>query len=135
MDHRLSMENYFLELCHAHTRRLDRLVRKNNTPVEAIQLYYGLKAAGMKPMLEWWDGTKFVHVALSRIRLNIQIDTDYQMFTYEQVINCLGKSMHFVKDGYTTISVPSPLITNYLKETVDNITTISEGLKGMVKAV
>ena len=32
-------------------------------PAEAGMLYYGLKEAGIKPMLAWWDGKKFVDLA------------------------------------------------------------------------
>ena len=74
LDHKKAMEAYGVELCHKHKGLMDKLIRQNNTPIEAIKLYYGLKQAGVKPMLEWWDGKKSVYIAISRVKLNIEID-------------------------------------------------------------
>jgi very-short-patch-repair endonuclease len=123
------MEIYGVELCSKHKARMDRLIKQNNTPVAAIRLYYGLKAAGANPMLEWWDGKKSVDIAFSRVKLNIEIDTDYHMLTHEQAINDLEQAMHSFQNGFTTVRIPHMLIKHYLKETVDNILGIMEGLK------
>lgn len=129
------MEFYGVELCSRHKERLDKLVRQNNTPMEAIQLYYGLKLAGVNPMLEWWDGKKSVDIAFSRVKLNIEIDTEYHMLTHEQAINDLEETMHSFKNGFTTIRIPSTLIKYYLKETVNNILGIKEGLRANIKVI
>jgi very-short-patch-repair endonuclease len=112
-----------------------KLVEKNNTPIEAIQLYYGLKAVGINPMLEWWDGKKFIDIAISRVKLNIEIDVEYHMLTHEQAINDLERTMHSFKNGFTTIRIPHVLIKHYLKETVNNILGIMEGLKANIKVI
>lgn len=135
LDHRKSMEFYGVELCSRHKERMDKLVRQNNTPIEAIQLYYGLKLAGVNPMLEWWDGKKSVDIAFSRVKLNIEIDTEYHMLTHEQAINDLEETMHSFKNGFTTIRIPSTLIKYYLKETVNNILGIKEGLRANIKVI
>lgn len=129
------MEFYGVELCSRHKERMDKLVRQNNTPLEAIQLYYGLKLAGVNPMLEWWDGKKSVDIAFSRVKLNIEIDTEYHMLTHEQAINDLEETMHSFKNGFTTIRIPSTLIKYYLKETVNNILGIKEGLRANIKVI
>jgi len=58
IEHKNAIDTYGVELCVQHQARLEKIVKKNNTPVEAIKLYYGLKDAGVNPMLEWWDGKK-----------------------------------------------------------------------------
>ncbi|WP_297795008.1 hypothetical protein [uncultured Eudoraea sp.] len=135
MDHRMSMESYGVELCARHRERMDKLIRQNNTPIEAIRLYYGLKEAGVNPMLEWWDGKKSVDIAFSRVKLNIEIDTEYHMLTHDQAINDLEETMHSFQDGFTTIRIPNMLIKHYLKETVNNILGIKEGLRANTKVI
>ena len=56
MDHRKAIELFDVELCEAHRARMERLVKSQNAPAEAIILYYALKKAGVKAMLAWWDG-------------------------------------------------------------------------------
>ena len=129
------MDRLGVELCEKHQTRMVKLIKKNNTPVEAIQLYYGLKEAGVKTMLEWWDGKKSVDIAISRVKLNIEIDAEYHMLTQDQAINDLEKTMHSFKNGFTTIRIPHVLIKHYLKETVNNILGIMEGLKANIKVI
>ncbi|MEZ4970699.1 MAG: hypothetical protein R2814_13780 [Flavobacteriaceae bacterium] len=134
-DHKSAMELLGLALCTKHKDRMEKLIKLNRTPKEAIQLYYGLKKAGVNPMLEWWDGKKSVDIAISRVKLNIEIDTEYHSITHEQAINDLEEAMHSFKNGFTTIRIPHILIKYYLKETVDNILGIMQGLKANIKVL
>ena len=109
------MDIFEVELCERHTDLMLQLQEKHDTPVEAIQLYYGLKEAGVNAMLEWWDGKKSIDIAISRVKLNIEIDTEYHMLTHEQAINDLEEAMHSFKNGFTTIRIPHDLVTYYLK--------------------
>lgn len=135
IDHKNAMELFGFELCSQHKERMEKLMRKNGTPLEAVQLYYGLKTAGVHPMLEWWDGKKSVDIAVARVKLNIEIDTEYQMLTHEQAINELEETMHSYKNGFTTIRIPHILIKHYLQETVTNILGIMEGLRANIKVI
>lgn len=135
LDHKTAMQNYGVELCSKHKERMDKLIRQNNTPIEAIKLYYGLKKAGVHPMLEWWDGKKFVDIAFSRVKLNIEIDSEYQMLTHEQAMNDLEKTMRSFQNGFTTLRIPNTLIKYYLNETVNNILGIKEGLRASIKVI
>ncbi|SIS68397.1 hypothetical protein SAMN05421766_103363 [Zobellia uliginosa] len=129
------MDELGVELCSEHRPRMKKLMETNNTPREAIQLYYGLKEAGVSSMLEWWDGKKSIDIAISRVKLNIEIDTEYHMMTHEQAINDLEEAMHSFQNGFTTIRIPHVLIKYYLKETVTNILGIMEGLRVHIKAI
>ena len=135
IDHKKAMELFGLELCAKHNERMEKLIRRNGTPLEAVQLYYGLKAAGVNPMLEWWDGKKSIDIAISRVKLNIEIDTEYQMLSYEQAMNELEETMHSYKNGFTTIRIPHILIKHYLQETVSNIMGIIEDLRISIKVI
>ena len=129
------MDALGVELCEQHFNRMEKLIEQHETPLEAIQLYYGLKASGVNAMLEWWDGKKSVDIAISRVKLNIEIDTKYHMLTHEQAINDLEEAMHSFKNGFTTIRIPHVLIKHYLKETVTNILGIMEGLRANIKVI
>ena len=134
-DHKNAMDRFGVELCELHQGRIAKLIKTNATPREAIQLYYGLKESGVNAMLEWWDGTKSIDIAISRVKLNIEIDTEYHMMTHEQAINDLEEAMHSFKNGFTTIRIPHVLIKYYLKETVVNILGIMDGLRVHLKAI
>ena len=135
VDHKNSMNALGVELCSQHRIRMEKLMDQSGTPLEAIQLYYGLKEEGVSAMLEWWDGKKSVDIAISRVKLNIEIDCEYHMMTHEQAINDLEEAMHSFKNGFTTIRIPHVLIKHYLKETVHNIIGIMEGLRANIKAI
>jgi hypothetical protein len=134
-EHQNSLDHLGVALCVPHIGRIVKLKEINDTPTEAVLLYYELKKAGISPMLEWWDGKKSVDIAISRVKLNIEIDTEYEMLTHEQAINDLEDTMHSFKNGFTTIRIPHILIKHYLEETVRNIMGIMEGLKANIKTL
>ncbi|MEM9000313.1 MAG: hypothetical protein AAGB24_08615 [Bacteroidota bacterium] len=134
-EYRNSIHFIGVPLCKRHTQRIEKIVIERNTPVEAIQLFYALKEAGASPMLEWWDGNKSVDIAISRVKLNIEIDTEYHSITHEQAINDLEEAMHSFKNGFTTLRIPHVAITHYLEDTVQNILGIIEGLKANIKVI
>nr|WP_297788529.1 hypothetical protein [uncultured Allomuricauda sp.] len=130
-----SQESLGVALCERHTRLIKKVILDNNTPIDAIHLFYALKDAGVYPMLEWWDGKKSVDIAISRVKLNIEIDHNYNMITHEQAINDLEDAMHSFKNGFTTIRIPHLAVKYYLDETVENILGIISGLKANIKAI
>ena len=131
----LAKDRFGVLLCKRHMDLLDRIIEENQTPVEAIQLYYALKEAGANPMLEWWDGHKSVDIAISRVKLNIEIETDYHLITHEQAINDLEEAMHSFKNGFTTIRIPHVVVKYYLDATVKNILGIIQGLKSNLMVI
>ncbi|RIV41926.1 hypothetical protein [Flagellimonas pelagia] len=134
-QYKTSMESLGIHLCDRHSRLIKKVILDNNTPLEAIHLFYALKEAGAHPMLEWWDGKRSVDIAISRVKLNIEIDKDYNMITHEQAISDLEDAMHSFKNGFTTIRIPHLAIKYYLEETVQNILGIISGLKANIKAI
>ncbi|MBW8241338.1 hypothetical protein K1F50_00910 [Muricauda oceani] len=130
-----SKESLGVTLCERHAKLIKKVILDNDTPIEAIHLFYALKDAGVHPMLEWWDGKKSVDIAISRVKLNIEIDQNYNMITHEQAINDLEDAMHSFKNGFTTIRIPHLAIKYYLDETVENILGIISGLKANIKAI
>ena len=130
-----SKEALGVALCERHTRLIKKVILDNDTPIDAVHLFYALKDAGVHPMLEWWDGKKSVDIAISRVKLNIEIDRNYNMITHEQAINDLEDAMHSFKNGFTTVRIPHLAVKYYLEETVENILGIISGLKANIKAI
>ena len=135
LDHRKAIELFDVELCEAHRVRMERLIKFQHAPAEAIILYYGLKKAGVKAMMAWWDGKRTVDLAVSRVKLNIEIDAEQEPLSYEEAIGELSQAMHSYQDGFTTLRIPHFLVRAYLKETVESILGIIEGLKPNLKVV
>ena len=134
-EHKNSIDSLGVELCKRHTKIIKKVIQKNGTSLETIKLFYALKKADVSPMLEWWDGKKSVDIAISRVKLNIEIDTDYDLITHDQAIHDLEQAMHSFKNGFTTIRIPHVVVKYYLHDTVKNIKGIIEGLKANIKIV
>ncbi len=132
-QHKMFLDKIGVDLCERHTSLILKLMAENGTSIEAVRLYYGLKAVGIKPTLEWWDGKKFVNLAISRVKLNIEIDKEYKTISHEQAMKDLEEAMHSFKNGFTTLRIPHFLIENHLEETVSNLVVIIEGLKPALK--
>ncbi|MDO1514486.1 hypothetical protein Q2T41_17675 [Maribacter confluentis] len=135
IDHKNAMDTVGVELCSKHYKRIELLIKQHDTPLEAVQLYYALKEAGVNSMLEWWDGKKSIDIAISRVKLNIEIDSKYDKLTEHEAINNLEEAMHSFRNGFTTIRIPHIVVRYYLNETVNNIIGIMEGLKANIKVI
>jgi len=131
----LSKNRFGVVLCERHYNLVNGIIEENQTPIEAVQLYYALKEAGANPMLEWWDGHKSIDIAISRVKLNIEIETDYHLITHEQAINDLEEAMHSFKNGFTTVRIPHVVVKYYLDQTVKNILGIIQGLKNNLRVI
>ena len=134
-EHKESFEALGVVLCERHAKLIKRIILNNNTPLEAIQLFYALKEKGAHPMLEWWDGNKSVDIAFSRVKLNIEVDTDYNLITHEQAIKDLEEAMYSFKNGFTTIRIPHLTIKYYLEDTVNNVLGIITALKTNMRVI
>ena len=135
LDHRQAMDLFKVELCPAHRKRMEQLIRRQHSSAEAITLYYGLIQAGVKPMLAWWDGKKTVDLAISRVKLNIEIDAGFESITCEQALSELEYKCSVHQDEFTTIRIPRVIIRNNLKDTVETIMGITEGLRNNLKVI
>lgn len=135
LEHREAMDFVGVELCSRHLALIEKIKKEKGTPKEAVRLYYALKEAGQNPMLEWWDGSKSVDIAISRVKLNIDIGTDYELMTHQQALDELEETMHSFKNGFTNIRIPHILVKHYLKDTLTYVVGIIEGLKLNLKSV
>lgn len=135
VEHLLSHEKFGISLCNRHFNRVYKVTKPNRTSKEAVQLYYRLKKCNLNPTLEWWDGKRSIDISISRVKLNIDIDTKYDKITEAKAISDLEETMHSFKNGFTSIKIPSILITEYLEQTARNIEGIVEGLHMNMKKI
>lgn len=135
LDHRKAIERFGVELCKTHLSRMERLIKTQDIPDEAIILYYGLKEHGIHGMLAWWNGKRTVDLAVSRVKLNIEVDREVEPLSFDQAMNDLEETMHSFRNGFTTIRIPHFLVRKELEGTIENILGIIEGLKANVKVI
>ncbi|MDC6351400.1 hypothetical protein PP178_07530 [Zeaxanthinibacter sp. PT1] len=129
IDHKNAMELFGVELCRRHYDRLLKLNKRQKTSLQAIRLYYGLKEAGENPMLAWWDGKKSVDIALPRVKLNVEIDHQPQLYSHKRAMEELEEAMQSMNEGFTTLRIPHMLIAEKMRETVQDILQIKAGLQ------
>jgi hypothetical protein len=131
----LNSSKYFnLELCHAHSSRMERLVDQHQIPKEAVSLYYHLKSAGIQSMLAWWDGKRQIDLAISRVKLNISIDTRrHDSIEVPSNLNQHLDSIIIEPSGYSLLRLPGAQINSFPKETVIQIRDLVENLRYQVK--
>ncbi|MEX0272787.1 MAG: hypothetical protein AB3N16_00235 [Flavobacteriaceae bacterium] len=134
-EHQKSLSDFGVELCERHYARILKIGVKNNTPPEAVQLYYGLREVGVKAMLEWWNGSKSIDIAVSRVKLNIEIEVQPQLLTQEEAIKQLEEAMHSYKKGFTTLQIPDFMVRECLGETIFHIVEIIDGLKRNIRVI
>jgi very-short-patch-repair endonuclease len=103
--------------------------------VEAVILYYGLRQEGIRPMLAWWDGKRTVDLAISRVRLNIEIDRGYESLSHQQAMQELESNLYAFRDGFTHIQIPRDLVRNHVGETVEVILRVMQSLREKTRVV
>lgn len=135
LDHRNAIERFGFELCPTHLERMERLLRQKNLPPETVTLYYGLKEAGIPSMLAWWDGAQTIDLAISRVKLNINIEKEQELLDPDDIVRSLGDRRLDSYDGFTNIRIPQSLIRKDLRRTVENIAAIIESLRAQVKVI
>ena len=113
-EHADSLKALGIPLCAKHLGLFQQVMNSFDTPIEALHLYFALKDCGANPMLEWWDGKRSVDIAISRVKLNIDIGTDYEMMTHEQALTELEAAMISYKNGFTNIRIPHVLVKYHL---------------------
>lgn len=112
---------YDVPLCSKHHTKITALLNRTNTPVEALQLFYALRSSGAKPMLEWWDGDKYVDIALSRAQINIEIYSTKEELQANEIAQALLGTNDYSQSNFTTIQISTAVIKESLTETVSYI--------------
>lgn len=78
---------------------------------------------------------KTVDLAISRVRLNIDIDRGYESLSHQQAMQELESDLYAFRDGFTHIRIPRDLIRNHVEETVEVILRVMENLREKIRVV
>jgi very-short-patch-repair endonuclease len=116
-----SSENYGILLCINHQRWIQNM--QNITTQETIRLYFALKHRGVPAEMEKYDGYKHIDIAISRSKVNIEVDGLHHNFNSKQALSDLKRTYHSFLKGYLTLRIPNSLVYNdyTLNETADYI--------------
>jgi len=80
-----------------------------STP-EARELGRLLKSYGWKVELEKWDGHKHVDIAITEVKVNIEVDGSQHNLSPEQARADLMRTYYSFKKGYITLRIPNVLV-------------------------
>ena len=85
---------------------------KNNhksTP-EAQELGRLLKNYGWKIELEKWDGHKHIDIAITEVKVNIEVDGKQHNLDPKQALADLERNYYSFRKGYVTLKIPNVLV-------------------------
>lgn len=97
---------------------------KINPTDEAVKLGNELNKLGYKAELEKWDGYKHIDIAVTRAKLNIEIDGSYHNYRADIALRDLERTYYSLEKGFVTIRIPNSLIRHRLSQTVSYLDKI-----------
>lgn len=91
---------------------------------EANRLANELSKLGHKTELEKWDGHKHIDIAVTKAKLNIEIDGSYHNYRADIALRDLERTYYSLEKGFVTIRIPNSLVRYRLPQTVDYLDKI-----------
>lgn len=73
---------------------------------------------GIRAELEKDDGYKHIDIAVTKAKLNIEVDGGHHNYSSEQALADLKRTLFSLKKGFQTLRIPNSLIREELNETV-----------------
>jgi len=103
--------------------RVRNKFNRSKETLEARKLGKLLENYGWKVELEKYDGHKHVDIAITKVKVNIEVDGKHHSFKSKQALRDLARTYHSFKDGYITLRIPNVLVRDNttIKETVEFI--------------
>ncbi len=80
-----------------------------STP-EADKLGRLLESCGWKVELEKWDGYKHIDIAITEVKVNIEVDGSQHNLSKRQALADIQRTYHSFKRGYITLRIPNILV-------------------------
>ena len=97
--------------------------RQMPTP-EAQRLSEELRKRGFYTEKEKWDGHKHIDIAITKAKINLEIDGAYHNKKADQALRDLKRTYYSLEQGYVTVRIPNSLVRYQLEETVDIVAKI-----------
>lgn len=90
---------------------MTRYFRKKHTATpEAKELARFLRNYGWGVELEKWDGHKSIDIAITKEKVNIEVDGKQHNLDPEQALTDLKRTYYSFKKGYVTLRIPNCLV-------------------------
>ena len=123
-----SKSKYDKPLCKAHQRAT------KSTP-QTKELASFLERKGWKVELEKWDGHKHIDIAITKAKVNIEVDGAKHTFSEKQALSDLKRTYYSFKKGYVTLRIPNALVKNKrtLEETANYINDFLKESSGQLE--
>ncbi|MDR2810764.1 MAG: DUF559 domain-containing protein [Tannerellaceae bacterium] len=121
-----SVKNFGVPLCQDCQKNLKVPLQKATD--EAKLLYFALRARGVPAELEKWDGNKHIDIAVTKSKLNIEVDGVHHNTNLKQTVADLRRTYHSFKKGYFTLRIPNTILRDdeAFQEAVDLVFEIAE---------
>ena len=120
-----SLENFGYYLCRAHQIFIRDKMDESATP-ESITLYLELLKRDIPAEIEKFDGYKTIDIAVTKARINIEVDGKHHNYNPNQAIADLRRTFYSFLKGYYTLRIPKSLVKSHLIETADLIAEMAE---------
>jgi len=120
-----SIEHFGYYLCRDHQTYLREKREQSATP-QSITLYLELLKRGIQAELEKFDGHKTIDIAVTRTKINIEVDGKHHSYSPKQAIADLRRTYYSFLKGYYTIRIPNTLIETNLNEAADLVAEMLE---------
>lgn len=82
---------------------------QKSTP-EAKKIGKLLREYGWKVELEKWDGHKSIDIAITKVKVNIEVDGKQHNLDPKQALRDLERTYYSFKKGYVTLRIPNVLV-------------------------
>ena len=94
-----------------------KIIHNSTIPTkEALDLKRALEEKGIRVYKELYDGHKHIDLAISKAKLNIEIDGIQHLTNPHQILTDLNRGYYSHKNGYDTMHIPNEMIHSHLKE-------------------
>lgn len=119
---------YEVALCQTHRIHIKKILEKHHLDESVAQLYFALKKQGLKPLLGWWNGQRYVPLSLSRQRINLEI-LDIENASHKKAFTSRENSIYDHQQNFIHLQIPKAMVTYQLNEMASIIYDLHEGLK------
>jgi very-short-patch-repair endonuclease len=121
-----SVKKFGIPLCRSCQNKLSDSLSKATD--ETKLLYFALRTKGVPAELEKWDGFKHIDIAITRSKLNIEVDGAHHNTNLKQTLADLRRTYHSFKKGFFTLRIPNTILRDEdaFQEAVTLICEIAE---------
>lgn len=105
------------------------LTEKSKATEYAKKLYLALKQRNVPAELEKHDGHKTIDIAITFLKMNIEVDGSQHNMDSKQALSDLNRTKFSLDKGFFTLRVPNSLVKDDIEKTADIIVDILQKRK------